>query len=325
MLRCNENVAKGWRRFLNVSMIITVVATACAEKNGRNDTHHTWAVYNEDKSNPSDMSKSLDSSKILRVAIASIISPVETYQVYNEMLDYIESKTGMKIQLEQRKKYREINKMLKDNTVDVAFICSGPYAYGSLENILELLVVPEIRGRRKYQAYLIVHKDSKITSFQDLKGKNFVFTDSMSNTGMIYPHKRLKDINEDSEHFFANTYFSNSHDYSLDLLNRGIVDGASVNSLVFDFIRIKTPEKVSNINIIECSEWYGIPPVVVSRNLSNEKKLQLKKVFLNMNRDKEGRKILDQLMIDRYVEDSDTIYNSVRQTIKYIGNEAKKK
>ena len=65
-----------------------------------------------------------------KVAVGSMISAQETAVNYHQLLDYIAGKLGRKIELVQRKTYTEINNLIGQGQIDLAFICSGPYALG---------------------------------------------------------------------------------------------------------------------------------------------------------------------------------------------------
>ena len=64
----------------------------------------------------------------LKVAVGSIISAQETVVYYHQLLEYIADKLGREILLVQRKTYGEINDLIGMGQIDLAFICSGPYA-----------------------------------------------------------------------------------------------------------------------------------------------------------------------------------------------------
>lgn len=185
------------------------------------------------------------------------------------------------------------------------------------KNNIELLVVPVSNGKPFYQAYIIVHKSSQINTFEDLKDKSFTYTDPMSNTGKLYPIKRITDIGQNINTFFKSTMYSNAHDNSIQLVAKKIVDGASVDGLIFEYTKKHYPEKVKNIKVIEISEVYGIPPIVVPTSLGKATKQKLKKIFLEIHRDTVGKKILDKLMIDRFEEGKDENYNSIRKNFIY--------
>ena len=256
-----------------------------------------------------------DHKNQIRIAVAAITSPRETFTFYKDMFKYIEMETGMPVLMIQRKTYEEINILLKQGDVDVAFICSGGYVFGHSESWFNLLVIPERMGKKNYQTYIIAHNSSTINSLKDLRGKSFAFTDPLSTSGYLYPTKRLRDMGYEPNTFFGSHTYTYAHDNSIQLVSKKIVDGASVNSLVFDYLNETNPDRVRNIKIIEKSEWYGIPPVVISNKTPDELKIQLEAIFLKMHLNPSSKKVLDKLMFDRFVNENDSIYNSVRRLL----------
>ena len=125
--------------------------------------------------------------KVLRVAVAAMISPKETFIYYRELLDYIGRHSGFSVQLIQRKTYDEVNELFPKGQIDLAFICTGPFATSREKFGFEALATPQVRGQPFYQSYLIVPKDSPYQTLEDLKGRVFAFTDPDSNTGAMVP------------------------------------------------------------------------------------------------------------------------------------------
>ncbi len=248
----------------------------------------------------------------LRFAISAITSPRATFDYYNDMLTYIEEQLGQKVIMIQRKTYQEVNDLMKENKVDLAIVCSGNYVYGMADSAFKLLVVPEWNGKNHYRTYIITHQNSGVKSFKDLKGKRFAYTDPLSTSGRLYPTKRLREMGSTSDEFFESTVYTYAHDNSIQLVAKQMVDGASVNSLVFDYLVASTPNRVNDITIVEKSEPHGMPPIVISNKLSKEMELRLTEIFLNMHNDKGSQQVMKKLMVDRYVQSHDSIYNSVR-------------
>lgn len=131
--------------------------------------------------------KELPDGSVIRVAVAAMISAKESVVYYHQLLDFIAKQLGHKIELIQRKTYSEINELLKNGKIDLAFICSGPYATGRQIYGFEALAVPQVRGKHSYHSYLIVNQNSAFRNFMDLRGKTFAFTDPESNTGKLVP------------------------------------------------------------------------------------------------------------------------------------------
>jgi phosphonate transport system substrate-binding protein len=255
----------------------------------------------------------------LEIGIAAMISPKDTFKYYKDMLDYVGAKVGVAVELVQRATYDEMDALLKEEKIKVAFVCSGPYVKDKSEFGAELLVAPVANGVPFYHAYIIVHKDSALKSMADLKGKKFAFTDPKSNTGKIVPTYMIaKEFNATPEIFFSNVTYTKSHDGSIYAVAMKIVDGASVDSLIYDFTAKVAPTFTQQTKIIEKSPAYGIPPIVVTKGLNPEIKKKLKAAFLEMHNDPNGMAILGKLNIDKFIVPDDKNYNSVREMERWL-------
>ncbi len=255
----------------------------------------------------------------LRVAIAGVISPIETLKIYEQLVSYVGQELHQSVELVQMSTYAEINDLIKSRYVDFAFVCSFPYVLGHEEFGLELLVVPQVDGETVYHSYIIVPADSNAGSLLDLRGKNFAFTDPLSNSGRLSPTYQLYQKEETPDSFFGNYIFTYSHDNSIRAVAEDLVDGAAVDSLVYDYIISREPAIKAKTKIIERSEPFGIPPVVVNPKLNQEIKMRIRGLFLNMHQEETGNEILDDLMIDRFVVGNDSAYDTIREMVNTVG------
>lgn len=256
--------------------------------------------------------------KDFKVAISAITSPEEGIIYYKKLISFLEKKTDINFAIVQRETYQEINYMLRNNQVNMAFVCSGAYIVEKEKSNLEILAIPVSNGKPFYQAYIITNKDQNINKFEDFKGRSFAYTDPLSNTGRLYAINRIKEIGMNEKNFFSKTIYSHAHDASIQLVSKNIVSGATIDGLIYEYIKKKTPARLQNIKIIEKSVDFGIPPIVVPANLDSEFKLKIKSTLLNMHKDSIGKKILDNLLIDKFIEGKDSIYNSIRKMQKFI-------
>ena len=247
------------------------------------------------------------------VAVAAMISPKETFGYYRQLLDYIGEKLGREVQFIQRKTYGEINELLGIGQIDLAFICSGPYAAGKEVFDFELIATPQVQKSHFYQSYLIVNKSSQFNRIEDLKGRVFAFTDPDSNTGKLVPTYWLFEMGELPETYFSKTIYTYSHDNSILAVAKSLVDGAAIDGLIWDYYHQKDPVFTSRTRIIRKSEPYGIPPIVASKHLSSELKDRIRQLFFSMHNDPKGQKILAELMIDKFIAPKDEWYETIRQ------------
>jgi len=247
-----------------------------------------------------------------------MVSPKETFSTYRNLLDYIGDHLNYKIQLIQRKTYGEINELFLKQQIDLAFICSGPYAVGKEKYGFEALATPVIRGNPLYQSYLIVNKNSSIENIEDLRGRVFAMTDPASNTGAMVPLFWLAEMGETPETFFNNVTYTYSHDNSILAVARSLVDGAAVDGVIWEYYNARNPLNTSQTRVIKKSIPFGSPPFVASKYLTPKIKEKARELFLDMHQDPKGRSILKELMIDRFVSPKDTWYQPVRDIKKQL-------
>lgn len=254
----------------------------------------------------------------LRIAVGAIISPAKSLIFYEDIVDYIGEKLGQEVEMVQRKTYNEVNFLIQEGQIDAAFVCSRPYVEGRRDFGMELLCVPVCFGETVYHSYFIVHRDSQIQNLEDLRGKVFAFSDPLSNTGMLIPAYVLAKMGETPESFFRQYIFTYSHDNSIHSVADKFVDGAAVDSLVWEYENITEPDWTSRTKIIYKSPPYAIPPVVVSPNIGQELKEKLRSTFLDMHKDPKGREILNKILIDRFTVIEDSAYDSIRQIEAFL-------
>jgi len=256
----------------------------------------------------------------LRAGVASMITPVSTVRYYQQIIDYLGDKLGMDAEMIHRTTYDEIDVMLEQDQVDVAFICSMSYVLNHQKFGGELLVVPQVDGKTVYHSTLIVHRDSELETLDGLADKRFVFVDPKSNSGRLYPVYLLAKRDATPESFFSSFLYSYSHNKSVEMVAKKRVDGASVDSIVYDFMAATGSPYAEQTKVIHRSPPFGIPPIVVPPATPPPLKEALRSIFLEMHRDEQGRRILEQMRIERFVTIPDSSYDSIRAMLAFIRN-----
>ncbi len=251
-------------------------------------------------------------------AISPMASPVSTLSSYGDFFKYLSKKTGIKIIPKQRRKYAEINSLLKSGDAQFAVTCTGAFLDGRNEFGLELLAVPVINGKTSYNSLVIVNEKSSIENFSQLRGKVFAFTDPLSFTGRLYPLYVLHQMGVIPVEFFHKSFYTSSHEKSIESVAYGLAEGAAVDSLIFyDMERMEHPA-VTMVRIIKVSPPYGIPPIVVSPLVKKPTKQIILTALLEMTSDPEGKEILKKLEIDKYILPDPAIYDNAAQLRKAI-------
>lgn len=239
---------------------------------------------------------------VLRFSVAAMQSPQGTFAAYSRLFERLEPKLEVEIELVQRRTYQEVNELLANGQLDAALVCTGGYV--DLERrspgAVEVAAVPVVHGRTTYQSYIIVPAASSARDLSDLTGKRFAFTDDLSLSGFGYPTHLLRTIGADSSGFFGSVTFTHSHDRSIDAVAKAVVDGAAVDSLVYEALVRSSPEIGAATRVIHRSPPYGVAPVVVSTRIDPRRRAAIRDALLQLHQDPEARAALRLVGFDRF-------------------------
>ena len=115
----------------------------------------------------------------LRIGLISVAGDNKSYILEKELANSIGDKLNKKVKLIQKKSYSDINLLLKNNQIDVAFLSTGAYSLYEDKESLELLARPN-RGKAYYHPIIITKNDSNINTIEELKNNSFAFVDTYS-------------------------------------------------------------------------------------------------------------------------------------------------
>jgi phosphonate transport system substrate-binding protein len=95
-----------------------------------------------------------------------------------------------------------------------------------------------------------------------------------------------------------------------------LVDGAAVHGQIWEYYNHRNPKFTSKTRIIRKSKPFGNPPVVASSSLPNQMKERIRELLFNMHQDPVGKRILDELMIDRFIAPKEDSYDPILEMDK---------
>ncbi len=275
---------------------------------------HTWVNLEErDKAAP-EVTDPVESA-VFRVAIAPMVSPEKSHEMYQGLIDYVAEKLGRKPVSLYRPTYSETNDLVRYQRCDIAVVCTYPFIRGEREFGMQALVVPQIKGETTYQSFIIVPQSSPARSLSDLRGMRFAAADIVSTTGWLFPAMSIMSAGENPNHYFGNLVLTGSHDKSIQAVLDGFVDGAAVHGIVYDQMLADNPSIPKKIKIISKSPPFGIPPVVAHPGMDPNLKKAVVSILLDMHNNERGRKILNTLQIERFVVPERGLFGDLRQAI----------
>ncbi len=254
--------------------------------------------------------------KGIRIGLTAVILTDQT-SFLNDWQGYLSERFGRPVEFVQRQTYREIVELLLSGNLDAAWLCGYPYVQH--RNEFELLVVPVFHGKNTYHSYLIVpESDHQTNGLIDLKGKVFAYSDPDSNSGYLYPQVELIRLGFMPRYFFSKTFFTWSHRDVIKAVADGVANGGAVDSYVWETLAENEPELVGRTRVVSKSTAFGFPPLVIRRDVTRQKMVELRRAFIGMKEDRKGSELLNRLNLDGFTTEPDSTYDSIAAAAKLL-------
>lgn len=223
-------------------------------------------------------------------------------KVFDEWEKYLEKRVkNTDIEIVYSRTYADMLTLFASGKVDMAYICSSTFITLRDGNLAKLLAIPiNHNDTQKHFAYIIALKKNNYASLFDLQGKVFAFSDPDSKTGSIVPQYFLLSRGADIKIFFKKIIHTYEHEESINAVLSGFVDGASIDSLVFEQFEEKFPEKAKQLAVVQKMGPFTASPIVAKQNLSQENYQILQTILNQMYLDEEGQSILEKLNLKRF-------------------------
>lgn len=300
-------------------LMLALVSSGCEHLQGHIDFSKTQTEDASSEENTSD-----NGAAPLRIAFASVMSPQETREAYQKLVDYISKELNRPAVVLQRRTYEELNMLMAGGDADVAFFSTGAYsAYRGMQPI-ELLAMVQTNGTTMYETYLIVPSSSEAKNLDDLKGKVFAFTDPISYSGKIAIDFELLDRHTSVEAFFKRCFFTYNHDKSIWAVANHLADGASVDSQIYDFAVKNNPQLLEQVKVIGVLQVAPTGPVVIRGNIPENEKNQIRNIFYKMSSEKDLHAAMEKVVIDKFIPPDSSLYKPLREKYRrlytYEGN-----
>lgn len=264
---------------------------------------------------------SLGPGGVLRVGLTGVVVR-EYMRSFNKFAEYLSLRLGRPVEFVLRRTYRDMMDLLERGEIEAAWVCGYPFVKQRTPEYLSLLVAPLYRGAPLYRSLLIVPSASPAAAMTDLRGKVFAYSDPDSNSGYLVPRAAIADAGFNPDQFFRLTFFTYSHAETVLAVSRGVADGGSVDSYVYNTLQKFEPDAVSGTRVVSQSRQFGFPPIVVRNDLAPEIRERLRTALIGMATDVQATSILALLDLDGFTEVSPTLYDPIREIARNASQSA---
>ena len=242
----------------------------------------------------------------------------------SDFINYIASHSGTKLKPVFVDTYAELSARLRVNPSSLGWTCGAPYVEDHKNDGQQLISVPLFNGQPTYYSVILTQKNRPEKNLAAFKDKILVYSDPRSNSGYLAPtyHLLQKGINL-KEHFKIAIH-SGNHEKSLTALINGLADVAAVDEYVWVEYSKQYPEAMTQLKEIERLGPFPFTPVVAGKNVDKATLEVLQRVLTTMNQSEEGKKLLNILSIDGFVNKPNSFFQPIADMQAAVAKMAQK-
>ena len=238
---------------------------------------------------------------------------------YRAVAGWLARRSGLDFEVESSVPWQERERMLDRGEAHIGFLCGLSYVRkvdGSGPE-LKLLAAPVMQrhrygGKQAYFSDVVVRRDSPFRRFEDLCGASWAYNEPGSHSGFNLPLAHLARHGA-FDGFFRRVVESAAHQNSLQLVARGQVDAAAIDSIVLEREIALQSDSVAAVRVLETLGPSPAPPAVVHGAVPATVRDRLRELLTTMHEHAEGRAILRAACVSHFMPVSDRDYDPNRE------------
>lgn len=242
------------------------------------------------------------------------------------ILRYLGRRVGARFRLVYCESYKKIMQVVREDAADFAWLAARTYLTLETDTGCVPLAQYLRRGQPSYRGILVVPRDSKAQSVNDLKGTRLALVNRNSTSGYVYPMYYFHRHGIVPDRFFRRITYEGKHENALLAVVRGNADAACLEEPVLRFFEGKVD--LASIRILGVTGLIPNGPIVARRALSDELRERVATALTGMERDAEGRKVIEALRANTeftgFGPAKAGAFDEVRAAVKAAGLEAKR-
>lgn len=233
----------------------------------------------------------------------------ERVRLLQQWRDHLEPALGSAVEFVQRGTYGQVMDLVRAGDVHFAWICGYPYVLHRRE--LQLVAVPQWRGRPLYQSYLIADAQAPVQTLADLRGRSFAYSDPLSNSGFLYMQHLLRSHGADPARYFGRSFFTHSHRHVVQAVADGLAQGGAVDGYVWETLAELHPALTARTRVLARSPDFGFPPLVAGAGVDAARVRTFADALFAMPQQPQGRALLHELRLDRFVAATPALFDGI--------------
>uniref|UniRef100_UPI00403F4F0F putative selenate ABC transporter substrate-binding protein n=1 Tax=Massilia sp. METH4 TaxID=3123041 RepID=UPI00403F4F0F len=256
---------------------------------------------------------------VLRVSAIPDEAPTELQRKFKPLGEYLEKKTGMKVEFTPVTDYAASVEGLVNKKLDMVWF--GGFTFVQAKERSKGQVVPLVQRLEdeKFRSVFITTSPS-ITKLDDLKGKTLSFGSESSTSGHLMPRSFLLGAKIDPDSDLKRVAYSGAHDATVAAVAGGKVDAGALNISVWEKLVGEKKVDTSKVRVFYTTPAYYDYNWTVRADMPAELKKKITDAFLALDASTpEGKEILALQRATKFVPTKAENYAAIEAAAKSAG------
>jgi len=263
----------------------------------------------------------------LRLGLGGFWGSKASQNAYSTVASFLAARIGMPVDLVPIENYDDLIARLEKGDLEVAKL--PPLAYVKARELmpcLRYLRTMVVDGAVYYSGYIIVRRDSPLTSLADLAGRSIAFVERSSASGYLFPVARLLAAGLKPGADFAGSRFLGTHEAVIRAVLDGEVEAGATFQGALKSARMKEID-IGSLRVLGVTGRIPLDAMVARQELAPALVRRITAALDELNNSTpDGRKALGRLhYVNGWVPGDDSFYQPVRRTlekVRALGKEA---
>jgi phosphonate transport system substrate-binding protein len=256
---------------------------------------------------------------VLRVSAIPDESPTELQRKFKPLGEYLEKKTGMKVEFTPVTDYAASVEGLINHKLDMVWF--GGFTFVQAKDRSKNQVTPLVQRAEdeKFQSvFITTSKD--INKLSDLKGKTLSFGSESSTSGHLMPRAYLLAAKIDPDTDLKRIAFSGAHDATVAAVAGGKVDAGALNISVWQKLVDEKKVNPAVVRVFYTTPGYYDYNWSVRTDMSAELKKKITDAFLSLDpKNPEDKVILDLQRASKFIPTKAENYTAIEAAAQNAG------
>jgi phosphonate transport system substrate-binding protein len=248
--------------------------------------------------------------------------------IYQKVGELIGDKLGCKVEVFVATSYNAEIEAMRNGKLEIGEF--GPLGYVLAHQVAKAEAVAAFGtadGKpNTYWASIVTYPGAGINTVAEIKGHSFAFSDPASTSGHLFPAYRLRKAGLDPDKDVRGI-FAGSHTSSFEALYNHKVDAGELNSEQLESATQRGHYKDGDLVFLWKSDPIPTDPFVLRGDLTPEFKKRVIEVLQSLDLsalDQADRKIMVGAGVIRFVPQTDSAYDGIRDLVKTLNIDLEK-